>query len=350
MEAPKSSGRVTVRDLVDTLSRELADRHPEKWAHPTDPEPMRRTIVAAINAHGWPPDGIPGVLHLVCMHIETGVVEAFSMFNDLACGDVSLVHANPAQWYVTGEGESTMRELIGTTAERTKDEHHQAQGSTRTTEVPPFLETHSVKSILYNNSDEPDWDKYADFRTITPREAVLLMHGLNPKAHATAGPTLAPPRLRRDHGSGTHVATTFFERVSHRVEVAERDNLPARPAAEWLHYAGERAWTVCDDFRALAEPKQPQTGPAASTVATKPLQRSQAQELVILEALRTKKYDPQKLPSVRKGARDDPKSVIRKIVMSERPDLFQSVGVYDKAWERLSADTRIRRNGHQDAP
>ncbi len=106
------SARETVRDFAERIAAAATDRHPEKWMHATDPDPLRRTIVAAINAHGWPFDGIPGVLPYIYGALESGEVGALSTFNDLPFSDISEVRANPDKWYLTAEARQQLLQRI----------------------------------------------------------------------------------------------------------------------------------------------------------------------------------------------------------------------------------------------
>jgi hypothetical protein len=106
------SAHVTVRDFAERIAAAATDRYPEKWMHATDPDPLRRTIVAAINAHGWPFDGIPGVLPYIYGELESGEVGALSTFNDLPFSDVSEVRANPDKWYLTADAQDQLLQRI----------------------------------------------------------------------------------------------------------------------------------------------------------------------------------------------------------------------------------------------
>jgi hypothetical protein len=52
---------------------------------------MNRTIVAAMNLHGWPADGIPGLIPLILKMLEGKEIEAFSTFKELPCTELELV-------------------------------------------------------------------------------------------------------------------------------------------------------------------------------------------------------------------------------------------------------------------
>jgi hypothetical protein len=112
MGQSERANRTTILEIAERIAKEAADRRPEKWKHPTDPDPMRRTIVAAMNTHGWPDDGIPGVLPLIFKELESGRIAVFSTFNDLPFSDISEVRTNPAKWYVTREGEAALLKAV----------------------------------------------------------------------------------------------------------------------------------------------------------------------------------------------------------------------------------------------
>jgi hypothetical protein len=113
------SDRVVIRDLVDRIAEATTERHPEKWQNADDP--IVRTIVVNMNADGWWPDGIPGVLDFICKEIKSDRVEAYSVFNEIRCDDTALVHANPAQWYVTQDGERYLLQAIGEAVVHTQE-------------------------------------------------------------------------------------------------------------------------------------------------------------------------------------------------------------------------------------
>lgn len=97
-----------------------------------------------------------------------------------------------------------------------------------------------------------------------------------------------------------------------------------------------RAYLPHDEAARLAALFEPETTPA-----TRPLRRQEAQELAILEELRRRGLDPGALP---KGARGKAgvKAQLLDAMLKDRSDLFQSVGVFDKAWGRLRGAKKIR--------
>jgi hypothetical protein len=120
---------VIIQDLASRISEAAADRHPEKWQRGADPD-LRRTIVAAVALHGWHFDGIPGAIDFIVGEIESGRIRAYSAFNDLPCTDVSLIRTNPAQWYLTEDGNQHIAQVISDAVERsqkTEREHQRVE-------------------------------------------------------------------------------------------------------------------------------------------------------------------------------------------------------------------------------
>jgi|SRR5579859_762410 len=152
------SDRVVIRDLVDRISEATADRRPEKWQHATDPDPIRRTIVAAMSAHGWPADGIPGVLDFICTEIESGRVATQSAFNDLPCRDVALVRANPAQWYITPDAErhilQAIADAVGRTQERVRGRAAQTEKQRMEKEAAGRYTLEEAATLIATNTGE----------------------------------------------------------------------------------------------------------------------------------------------------------------------------------------------------
>ena len=78
--------------------------------------------------------------------------------------------------------------------------------------------------------------------------------------------------------------------------------------------------------------------PAQSSVTVKPLQRSAAQDAAILTQVTSLGYDPLALPRNKPG-KAGVKSEVRNALSKDR--LFTGAKVFDKAWERLSANGEI---------
>ena len=95
----------------------------------------------------------------------------------------------------------------------------------------------------YNFANEVNWQDWAEFVTLTPLQAILLMHGLNPDAYKGE----PPPRVLDDV-----LAQEFFKKVRHRLAVATSEGLGNLPPAEWLAGADKRDWIVHAEFRAMA--------------------------------------------------------------------------------------------------
>lgn len=101
--------RVIIQELAWEIAQAKADEHPEIWEKDDSDSSMRRTVVAAMNLHGWPADGIPGNIPLILKMLEGGEIEAFSTFNELPCTEFELVKTNPANWFISGEDANQIR-------------------------------------------------------------------------------------------------------------------------------------------------------------------------------------------------------------------------------------------------
>ena len=86
------------------------------------------------------------------------------------------------------------------------------------------------------------------------------------------------------------------------------------------------------------EPGPLAAAPSHSSAAVKPLQRSAAQGAAVLNQITSLGYDPLALPQNPPG-KDGVKAEVRKALSRDR--LFAGVTVFDKAWERLSANREI---------
>lgn len=78
--------------------------------------------------------------------------------------------------------------------------------------------------------------------------------------------------------------------------------------------------------------KYPFTTLATTPVTSRPLQRTAAQEQVILDAIRSAGYDPQHLPKNQQGK---PGIKMRVSELTKANSLFTGTTVFNKAWERM---------------
>lgn len=97
------NGRVVISDLAWEIAQSQADGNADQWVKRDDDadNDMRRTIAAAMNQHGWPLDGIPGVLPHILRMLDAGLITAHSTFNNMPPVAASEVEANPANWYLS---------------------------------------------------------------------------------------------------------------------------------------------------------------------------------------------------------------------------------------------------------
>ncbi|WP_157538902.1 hypothetical protein [Hydrogenophaga flava] len=86
---------------------------------------------------------------------------------------------------------------------------------------------------------------------------------------------------------------------------------------------------------------QQETDNQASNVAPVAMPRQRAQESAIRAALSARELDPTRLPKSPKG-HAGVKADLRKALLGERHDLFQSEKVFELAWERLRKGREIK--------
>jgi hypothetical protein len=295
-----------------------------------------RDLVERINAaHYWTTE--VGVLAFICDELESGRVAAFSASDALPCADTSLVRGNPAQWYVTGDGEHhilrAIAERLVALSERYEKQLAEATASISDTET---LQLHSVPSILYNNSDEPIWEEWAEYSRLPARQAMPLIQGLNPKFFAAKGPAFPPGRARE-----MSRAQEYFRICSHRIGVAEAADLDKLTPSEWLNWATERGWPVCEQFRAMVNLSAPPPNIEPDARRRRPQGTVKRQ---ILDAIRKLGHDPKALP-----ARDKRKRT--KWVKGHVADLLKRpTKSLDRAWEQLRKDGHIAERTSPDYP
>lgn len=113
-QSPVTPGHITIENLASEIAQAKATAHPEKWGD-KDGDPMRKTIVAAINKLGWSWDGIPGLLPQIIAMAEAKEISPKSTFNDWPPTSISLVKTNPANWYLSEADAEKVRTrfLIG---------------------------------------------------------------------------------------------------------------------------------------------------------------------------------------------------------------------------------------------
>jgi hypothetical protein len=117
----------------------------------------------------------------------------------------------------------------------------------RTEEEGP-LSRESVASIEYNRGKPPDWAQWAEYKTLTARQAVLLMHGLNPKCQNKTGPLVLTPRALSLSGTSARV-----REIEHQIRAAESKSTKRLSAKKWFEWcsAKPREWEVGAEFRQL---------------------------------------------------------------------------------------------------
>ena len=97
----------------------------------------------------------------------------------------------------------------------------------------------------YNLSEPVDWTQIDGRADLPARDAVLLMHGLNPQIHQSVSvPTPLAANCK---------AAEFFEVVRDVLGAAKAQPLTTRPASEWLRWADDLEIVVQSGFRRFVE-------------------------------------------------------------------------------------------------
>lgn len=130
--------------------------------------------------------------------------------------------------------------------------------------------------------------------------------------------------------------------VSKRIRaavVAGRLPEPCTPkqGLEWLAYENVLIGQLYDWVRHNARLRDTKT-----TAQEKPLQRSAAQDMAILDEIRKQDYDPHALPKNQPG-KPGVKAAVRAALNGN--NLFVGSSIFDKAWERLTKSAEIVING-----
>ena len=111
----------------------------------------------------------------------------------------------------------------------------------------------------YNRSVPVNWTEVATVTHLPVRDAVLLMHGLNPRMHRNLA--LPPSPGRSDDVAG------FFATVREVLALAEAQKIAARLASEWLQWADDLEIVVHSDFRRLVESQRAWRGTSVASLA-----------------------------------------------------------------------------------
>jgi len=304
VDSEEKPDRILIRDLVDRISKATADRHPEKWQHDTDP--IVRTIVETMNADGWEPGGIPGVLQFVCTEIGSGRIQANSDFNDLPCGDVSLIRADPVQWYVTREAENHIWQALANAVERAPElarekrelraEQYEKQRVAKKAAGRYTLE--EAAALVATNAGEPERDVLA-----------LLLNAVNEGKVVVHKPGRTLPYRPT-------TVSKFYEEV---------------------YWDDLNAWLNGINFRKPWRFPPPNTEPKAAS--RRPKLKSQYHDEEIMRVVGELGWKPLALPNYGPG-----KNGARGIIREKLPHLTDAQ--FKHSWDRLTAEPK--RIGYAD--
>ncbi|SIT36604.1 hypothetical protein BN2475_90118 [Paraburkholderia ribeironis] len=110
-----------------------------------------------------------------------------------------------------------------------------------------------------NRSVPINWTEVATITHLPARDAVLLMHGLNPRMHRNLALPLSP-----EHSDDV---ARFFATVRDVLALAEAQKIAARQASEWLQWADDLEIVVHSDFRRLVESQRAWRGTSGASLA-----------------------------------------------------------------------------------
>jgi len=116
---------ISVHDLAMQIARGAANHHADQWTKPGRDNGLRGAIAAAMNAHGWQPDGIPSVLQHIRNMVEMGVagfgpIHVRSRFNGLPPTDPDQIKENPANWLISSDHAEAVCQALEVEANRPK--------------------------------------------------------------------------------------------------------------------------------------------------------------------------------------------------------------------------------------
>jgi hypothetical protein len=78
-----ANDRVAISDIVNEIGNDLANKYPNGWTKPDANNELRRHIAVAMNIHGWPLGGVPGILPHIRLMTEQRFISPRSAFNGL---------------------------------------------------------------------------------------------------------------------------------------------------------------------------------------------------------------------------------------------------------------------------
>ncbi len=324
-------------DLLWSLATELADRRPEHWVTPDDEDgddDLRRTIVAAINQHGWAPDGIPGLEPHVWRLHETGVIHLRSVFNGLPPLAFSEMKANPSNWCMpTEDANALRRRLIPERIESASSEDGMRD------------ELDDCEHPLKAQLDRQESFKWTEGRyTLEEAAKALAAHAgvrqesmlqkLKVAAETQSIPTFEPGRVDRYRyrGDGNHVREfyeeVYWDNLNQWLDV-EEPRISYRfpnPKGNTSELAADN--TVLPALRSNEQSEEVVTDCTPIGEPNSPLQKQRWQEQQILRVIGELGYVATELPKPPSGRRGVKAEVRERLG-------WGSVNAFNKAWERL---------------
>jgi hypothetical protein len=194
----------------------------------------------------------------------------------------------------------------------------------------------SVLSIEANYGTPPDWEQWSEFSHLTARQAVLLMHGLNPHKHPAQGAVPTPPRIRNNTSM-----KALFHRVAHRVAVAEAEEAGGRTPARWLQWAMSHKWEVEERFCEITR-RSSSTGSTDAAVG-KSEPREARKDRTLAEKTPRDVLDPAIDEAIAQAGSHDTAAVwlqLRELALAGRPPFTGSVKGGEFAYTDAKNDVR----------
>lgn len=194
---------------------------------------------------------------------------------------------------------------------------------------------------LEEHVEKIDWSYWKRLPEVKVFEAVALIHG--------ADPDTEPPETEEASAQYKKTLRLLLASLSDRTYFTPCTLNMGDPARHGVNLPEVGAWAIANGYSLPEQFPIRQSGEAhalqTASMTPRPMQRTKAQELAIVDAIISAGYTPKSLPK-RPPGKPGVKAQIRATLVGKRDGLFPEKGtVFDKAWDRLRSQKDIADEG-----